>query len=226
MRVLGFDPGTATTGYGEPLQRHFNFSNGEKVLGLISHDARHQIEVQETLPLEDGVPPPPYAVAVTRKGRAVRFPIRSHEDVSTRAGRLYCRVSPDQDDSVLGVLVSEGGENVCVASSLGRAMLFPVDDIPPRKGVSKGVIGLKLRDEDRIMAFGMARNTIQGPTVITGKGREINVSERKFGVSKRGGRGNVVLQRGSIDTWIRTPSVLLGTSEDAPADDETEEVQG
>ena len=96
----------------------------------------------------------------------------------------------------------------------------------PELAVSKGVIGMKLRDEDHIMAFGMAQNTIQGPAVITGKGREINVSERKFGVSKRGGRGNVVLQRGSIDTWIRMPSVLLGTSEDAPADDETEEVQG
>ncbi|TNE90889.1 MAG: DNA topoisomerase IV subunit A [Deltaproteobacteria bacterium] len=220
--VMRVDDVPATTGYGEPLQRHFNFSDGEKVVGVISHDARHRILVQETLPLEDGTPPPPYAVAVTLMGKVVRFPIATHEDTSTKAGRLYCRVDPKKGDAVLAVLPTEGGEHACVASRLGRAMLFPVDDIPPRKGVSKGVIGLKLRDDDEIMAFGLAKNSIQGPTVITAKGREINVSERKFGISSRGGRGNVVLQRGSIETWVRQPTLQLGKTDDPPADADEE----
>ncbi|MCO4746497.1 MAG: DNA topoisomerase IV subunit A [Proteobacteria bacterium] len=214
--VMRVDKVPATTGYGEPLQAHFKFSDGERVVGVISHDARHRIEVQETLPLADGTPPPPYAVAMTVHGRAVRFPIASHEDTSTKAGRLYCRVNAAKGEEVLSVLPVRGGENACVASTLGRAMLFPIEEIPPRKGVSKGVIGLKLRDDDRIMAFGLALNTIQGPAVITGKGRDINVTERKFGVSKRGGRGNVVLQRGTIDTWIRSTSVQLGKGDEPP----------
>ena len=84
----------------------------------------------------------------------------------------------------------------------------------------------KLRDDDEVMAFELASSTMQGPSVVTNGGRDFVVRERKFGMSKRGGRGKVILQRGSIDVWHREPIIALGTKEDAePESEEDTEVE-
>ena len=210
--VLRVDDVPATTGYGDPIQKHFTFDDGESVVAVVSHDARHRTEAQEALPLTAGDPPHPHAVALTRGGRVLRFSLAQHDEVSTRAGRKYARLN--KGDAVLTVLPSDGSERVAVATHGGRAMLFPLDDVPLLKAAGKGVIGIKLRPDDRVIACELARNTLDGPSVVTSHGRELVVRERKFGVSTRGGRGNVVLRRGSIDRWLRGPQVLLDLAEE------------
>ena len=104
-------------------------------------------------------------------------------------------------------------------------MLFAVSETPVLKATGKGVMGIKLRDDDEVMAFELARSTMQGPAVVTNGGRDLVVRERKFGLSKRGGRGKVVLQRGTIDVWHRAPAIALGSKDDtsvAPEHDEDE----
>ena len=51
---------------------------------------------------------------------------------------------------------------------------------------------------------------MEGPLVVTGQGRELVVRVRKFGLSKRGSRGKVVLKRGTIDKWTRPAQIQLG----------------
>ncbi len=209
--VMRVDDVPSTTGYGEPLQRYFNFADGERVVGAISHDARHRSHLQETLPLD--TPPPPYGIGMTVRGRVLRFPLATHEDPSTRNGRRFCRVNPG--DAVFTVLPCDGTERVAVASSLGRAMLFRAAEVPILKASGKGVTGIKLRDGDGVMAVELATTSLAGPEVSTSFGRELVVRERKFGISKRGARGKVVLQRGSIDEWRRKAVVALATPADA-----------
>lgn len=98
-------------------------------------------------------------------------------------------------------------------------MIFEVSDVPILKAAGKGVTGMKLRDGDEIMAFELGRGSLEGPEVTTSFGRELVVRERKFGVSKRGGRGKVVLTRGTIDRWARTPTVLLAKGNDLAEED-------
>ena len=135
--VIRVDDVPATTGYGEPLQRHFNFADGERVVGVISHDARHRTEIQETLLTAEGdEPPPPHGVALTLKGRVLRFALKSHEEISTRSGRKYARLN--KDDAVFLALPTDGTENMAIATREGRAMLFPVAEIPVLKAAGKG----------------------------------------------------------------------------------------
>lgn len=216
--VMRVDDVPSTTGYGEPLQRHFAFDDGERVVGVVSHDARHRTVLQEPLPLASpDTPPPPHAVALMAKGRVLRFALASHEDVSTRSGRRYARLNAG--DAVFAVYTCAGDERCCVASRLGRAHVFPVAEVPVLRASGKGVTGIKLRDEDEVCAFELGRTSLEGPEVVTSFGRELVVRERKFGMGKRGGRGKVVLQRGSIDEWKRGPSLVLGAS-DEPTDEE------
>jgi DNA gyrase subunit A len=197
----------ATTGYGTPLQSVFTFTDGERVVGVISHDARHALPPRDPPPDSDA-PPPPYCVAVTRGGRIVRVCLAAYNEPSTRSGRRYARLN--SSDTVLATYVASGAELISVATRNGRAMVFALDEVPILRSAGKGTMGIKLRDDDEVMAFELAFGARRGARVITGLGRELRVTERKFGLSKRGGRGNVVLRRGTIDIWQTEPEVLLG----------------
>ena len=211
--VMRVDDVPATTGYGEPLQATFAFADGEKVVGVVSHDARHRRHLQETLLTAEGDdPPPPYGVALTRKGRVLRFALAAHEETSTKAGRKYARLG--KGDQVFVCYACDGDERVAAATKGGRAIVFEVSEVPILKAAGKGVLGIKVRDDDEVMAFELARSSLDGPTVTTSFGRELVVRERKFGVSKRGGRGKVVLKRGSIDAWRREAVLRLDDKAD------------
>jgi DNA gyrase subunit A len=202
-----------TTGYGSPLQAHFSFADGERVVGVISHDARHRPLLQESLPLAADEPPPPWAVAMTARGRVLRFPTRPHEEPSTRAGRRFAKL--DDDDQVFAVWPMRADtDRVCVASRGGRASVFPASEVAVLRAAGKGVTGLKLKPDDELVAFELASGPMEGPVVVTSFGRELEVRERKFGLSARGSRGKVVLVRGSIEAWRRGPAVWTG--EEAP----------
>jgi len=224
--VMRIDAVPSTTGYGDPLQASFSFADGERVVGVLSHDARHRRHLQEPLIVPAGDdPPPPYGVALTLQGRVLRFAQAAHEDVSTKAGRKYARLG--KGDQVFAVYSCDGDERVCAATRQGRAIVFEVSEVPILKAAGKGVMGIKTREDDEVMAFELARGSLEGPTVSTSFGRELVIRERKFGVSKRGGRGKVVLKRGTIDSWARTAILQLderGASDaSGPADDDGEE---
>lgn len=219
--VMRVDNVPATTGYGEPVQAHFQLGDGEQVIGVLSNDSRNRLEVQEHIPGMSDDPPPPWAIALTRFGRVLRFSLGSHEEQSTRAGRKYARLA--SGDRVVAVYATSGTERVAVASKGGRAMLFESSEVPILRAAGKGVTGIKLRDGDEVMCFELAEGSLGGPTVLTGQGRELVVRERKFGISRRGGRGRVVLKRGSIDTWVREPSIRIHKQDTPPPEEETDE---
>jgi hypothetical protein len=89
-------------------------------------------------------------------------------------------------------------------------MVYDINDVVILRASGKGTTGIKLRPEDEVIAFELARSTMEGPEVVTAQGRSLVVRERKFGLSKRGGRGRVVLKRGQISTWTRGPVLMLG----------------
>nr|MBA2322328.1 DNA topoisomerase [Deltaproteobacteria bacterium] len=209
--VLRVDAIPATTGHGEPLSRQFSREDGDRVVGVVSHDPRNRIQPDPGVPPgEEGEPPGPWGVALSEGGRVLRFPLATHEEISTRNGRRYARVEPG--DAVFAVYACGGAEHACIATRQGRAAVFPVMEIGVLKAPGKGVTGIKLREDDRVMAFDLARAKADGITVITALGREVVVSpgERGFQDTPRGGRGKVVLQRGTIDTWVRSGPVIIG----------------
>ncbi len=203
--VLRIDGIPSTTGYGEPVQRHFKFGDGERVVGVIINDAKalpslpEGLETPNTEEGEEPIPPPPHAIAVTRKGRCVRFAVSVHSDVSTRNGRRYMRPAGD-DDNVVAVYVSDTTEHLSIASEGGRALCFSAHQAKFIRGAGKGVIAMKLRDGDKVLAFELTRGKFEGAVVRTPQGREETVRPSKF-LGSRAGRGAVVLKRGRFVDW-------------------------
>jgi len=196
--VLRIDDVPATTGYGEPIQKHFRFKDGERVVGVTTSDPRGRPTVEH---IPDGTDPseaPPHGIALTRKGRILRFSLSGHTEVSQKGGRRYARV--DKGDRVLRVLPSVGSEWTSIATRGGNALSFPVEEISVLKGPGKGVTGIKLKAGDEVHAFDLVLEDRDGVVVKTTRGREVTVSPKKYGGS-RAGRGQAVIQRGGFQDW-------------------------
>ena len=231
--VVLVDEIAATTGYGSPVQKHFQLADRERVVALQSFDPRNAppppegglVPEEERPPLPEcaagseeppggDTPPPPWAVAVTRSGRVARFPLYAHSEPSTRSGRRFMKLS-GEGDGVVAVYVCAGGEHVSLASELGRVLCFPVDEVHVLRAAGKGITAMKLRDEDRVLAFELTTDPGLGCKVFTERGREVVVNPRRYGGS-RGARGSVVLQRGRFVQWERAPIVILDPPADQP----------
>jgi DNA gyrase subunit A len=226
-----------TTGHGEPIQKQFAFEDREHLVGVICHDARclpasaaptaegSARLVQGLLPGEMGQlngenggpapPPPPYAVAMTAGGKVLRFPFAPLASISTRKGRVIVRLDPAfRDDVVLGVEATDGTETLCLATRMARVLLFHVAEANVVSGAAKGVMGIKLDPRDHVLGFALANKMREGLTVTTNRGATIVVRATKYPVTGRGGKGQSVLQRGSLEGIVHDEARAVPTIEE------------
>jgi DNA gyrase subunit A len=217
-----------TTGHGEPIQRLFAFEDREHVVGVLCHDPRCLPDPSKLPPPPSGpvqgllkgelaevgrngdghqtsgaLPPPPYAVALTAGGKVLRFAIAPLATPSTRKGRSVVRLDPGfKDDLVVGVELTEGDENVCLATKQARVLIFPVAEANVVAGAAKGVTAIRLDAKDRVLGFTLANKKREGLQVRTSRGGTQFVRATKYPVTARGGRGHGILQRGSLESVL------------------------
>jgi DNA gyrase subunit A len=200
-----------TTGYGDPVQKYFDFTDKERVVGVIVFDERilpkSLAEPDASMglfgeeDLESGTPVAgPFFVAVTARGMVVRLPIQGYLEPSTKNGRLFVRL--ERGDAVTGTITTDGDENLCLASQQGYALIFPVRQIPVFKSAAKGVIAMRLGPQDRVLGFTLSSAARQGLEVETTRGRREIIRTTKFEVSRRGNKGRQIIQRGSLSKVI------------------------
>lgn len=212
--TLRVDTIPATTGYGEPIQKYFAFADGERVVGVVSHDPRNLPPgpTQAALPLGDE-PPPPYFIAVSTGGKVVRLPVAMMVEPSNRNGRYFMKLE-EGTDKVIAAYVSDGEDHVCLASTQGNVLAFLASEIPVLRGAGKGVMAMKLREDDTVFAYELHHDNNTGPSVLTQLGREEVVTAKKYG-GARASRGSQLFRRGYFAVWRRPPVIALtkGSSE-------------
>jgi DNA gyrase subunit A len=202
----------ATTGYGEPVQAHFKFKDGERIVGVASHDKRSRPKL-ESDQLELGVDvPPPHAVCVTREGRGLRAALVNYQDPSTKSGRKFCKVSGS--DSVIAAYASNATEWASIATHKGRMLVYPISELNTVRSAGKGVTAIKLNPGDTVLAFELTVDKFGGATVVTSQGREETARASKH-MGKRADKGSVILRRGHFAEWVRVPDMQMGDQEES-----------
>jgi DNA gyrase subunit A len=195
----------ASTGYGEPIQRLFKLKDGETIVAAMSLDPRTLTSRRAGKAGEEGADPASdgvtHAVAVTSDGYALRFGLDSFVDASTRAGRRYAR--PSEGAEVVGVEAIEGTETLIAATADARGLLCKATEVNYLSGPGKGVILIKLSDEDRVLGFIASSGDRDLLTVETTRGGEQTISTAKYEITGRGGRGRELLQRGGFTRILR-----------------------
>ena len=209
-----------TTGYGDPVQKFFDFSDRETVVGVASFDSR---VLPVGVPEVNGVPQPelfagdgapaedvvlgPYVVAVSSDGLAVRLETEAFMEPSNKNGRVMMRLKGGQ--RVVNAEVAAGTENVCLATKQGRALIFPVPQVPVFKSAAKGVIAMRLDGKnDRVLGMAVSDAARRGLEVETSRGRTEIVRTTKFEVSNRGNKGSTIISRGTLSAATPDPVEL------------------
>ncbi|MCC7034362.1 MAG: DNA topoisomerase IV subunit A [Acidobacteria bacterium] len=194
----------ASTGYGEPIQKLFKFKDGERVVAAFSLDPRVRGDIggtpAEAAADDEGVAPPVHALAVTSDGYSLRFPLAGFVEPSTRAGRRFARV-PDGAE-VVAVARTTGEETVIAATKDARAMLCAAEEINFLSGPGRGVILIKLQDDDRVLGAIVSTGDRDLMVVETTRGGEQTISTAKYEVTGRGGKGRELMQRGGFTRVI------------------------
>ena len=196
----------ATTGYGEPVQKYFKLGDGERIVAMLSFDPR-ALAVPPAP--EAGDPLPPYAVAVTRGGLALRFSLSPHRETSTKAGRRYAKLN--DGDEVVFVAPAADKDGVLVATSDGHALGVYAGEIPLLGGVGKGSMLIKVNDGERVLGAVLAGAKRDQIVVETDKGKTMELSFQLIEGS-RADRGSAIVKR---DRFARVvpPPVTVPTLE-------------
>jgi DNA gyrase subunit A len=174
----------ASTGYGEPVQKLFNFRDGERVVGALPMSAAD-------------APKGTLVVAVSKRGFGMRVALEPHRELSTRAGRRFAK--PAEGDEIVGVArVIKENDVVCVVTSGARALMCKVGELPELANPGRGVTVIKAGDE-AVVGFGVGR--VRDKDVIiaeTDDGKELPIGPGRFHVTSRGGKGHALKRKTKI----------------------------
>jgi len=183
----------ASTGYGEPIQKQFKLKDGERIVAAMSLDPRVAGVI---VAKKEGDAAPVHAVAVSSDGYALRFNLDGFVEPSTRSGRRYAR--PAEGAEILNVARLSGGEVLIAASAEARGILCKADEVNFLSGPGKGVLLIKLGEDDRLLGAIASSGDRDLLTVETTRGAEQTISTGKYEVTGRGGKGRELLQRGQF----------------------------
>jgi DNA gyrase subunit A len=183
----------ASTGYGEPIQKQFKLKDGERIVAAMSLDPR---VVGLIAPKKEGDAARVHAVAVSSDGYALRFNLDGLVEPSTRSGRRYAR--PSEGAEIVSVARLTGGEVLIAATAEARGILCKADEVNFLAGPGKGVLLIKLAEDDRVLGAIASTGDRDLLTVETTRGGEQTISTGKYEVTGRGGKGRELLQRGGF----------------------------
>ncbi|HLK93393.1 MAG TPA: DNA topoisomerase IV subunit A [Polyangia bacterium] len=187
--VIRINDVPASTGYGEPVQKLFNFRDGERVIGALSVS-------------EKDAPKGTLAVAVSKGGFGLRFGFDAHRELSTRAGRRFAK--PADGDELVAVAVAGQKDIVCVVTSDARALLCKADELPELSNPGRGVTVIKAGDA-AVVGFGVGGPKDKDVVVAeTDDGKELPVGPGRFSVTGRGGKGHALKRKTKI-VRVTTP---------------------
>jgi DNA gyrase subunit A len=199
----------ASSGHGDPITRFFRLGDQVKVIAAISTDERFTPADQppKKRPRPDDDPPGPYLLVVTAQGQVVRTPLSPFRTASTRVGRRYVRLG--EGDTVVMACVLRDETSLFLASASGHVIHFDVDEVNILAGVGKGVMGIKLEEDDVCLGGLAVRDNRDTLTVQTSDGKPMEFRRSRYDLVSRGGKGFEAVKRKRFVRVIPPPIQLV-----------------
>ncbi len=123
---------------------------------------------------------------------------------NVRSGGIIA-VNLDDGDKLISVALTDGSKDIFLASRNGKAIRFNEEDVRPMGRVTRGVRGMNLAKNDRVIGMEIVDNTAVGSTIFTvcenGFGKRTDLDEYRD--QSRGGKGII-----TIKTTERNGSVV------------------
>ena len=163
-------PEASRTAKGLNIINLLPIEQGERITAMIHIDDFHEDK---------------YLVMITKKGLIKRIGLNEYN--TARKGGIIA-LGLTEDDELRYVKLTDGNDEVIVASRLGKAIRFKEDDVRVTGRLSQGVRSMKLKDTDEIVGLALVSEGEELLTVTeTGYGRKSNVDN--YRTQNRGGQG-------------------------------------
>ena len=202
--TLRIDQVPASSGYGEPLTKHFRMGDGAAVVAALSTDVRFTPEDKKVKGEES---PAPFLMVATARGQVLRIPLKPFRAASTKVGRKFCRLAAG--DRVVFVDLAQGATTMFLASAEARIIHFAVTDVPVLSGAGKGVRGIRVAADDQVLGAALLTNPRDCLHVQTTAEKEMVFGQVKYEITSRGGKGVRTSHRSGFAKIIRPPIELV-----------------
>ena len=101
-------------------------------------------------------------------------------------------INLDEGDKLIGTVITQGNNEICLASESGKAIRFKETDVRPMGRSTRGVKGMNIAKSDKVISIIKVNPESHLLTVSeNGYGKRTNISE--FSGQKRGGKGVIAL---------------------------------
>jgi DNA gyrase subunit A len=168
----------ATTGYGEPVQSTLNFKDGERVVAaMLVSGASGEGEGEEA------------GRWLVATAGGMGFFCKPDLSETTKSGRRFARTK-DGDEVI--VVAPADGELITAATTDGKVLMFPAEELAELSGAGRGVILMRVDQGDRLI--GAVCHTADSPPIAVAE----DGSERRFHLPEaahRAQKGRKVLKR-------------------------------
>jgi DNA gyrase subunit A len=122
-----------------------------------------------------------------------KSPIKTYANI--RTGGIIA-VNLDEGDKLIGVAITDGRQDVLLASRHGKSIRFHEEDARPMGRVSRGVRGMTLIDDDVVIGMEIINPNTVSSTIFTvtenGFGKRTSLDE--YRLQSRGGKGIITIK--------------------------------
>ena len=167
-------PVMSRTAKGRPISNVLHLEEDERVTSFLPVDE-----------YKDGH----YILMATRNGVVKKTVLKAFEKKYAPGLRA---INLDDGDKLIGTVITDGSDEICLASESGKAIRFNETDVRPMGRSTRGVKGMNIHKEDKVISI---MKVIPEAKLLTisqnGYGKRTNISE--FSGQKRGGKGVIAL---------------------------------
>jgi DNA gyrase subunit A len=168
-------PALGRTARGKALVNVLQLAEGERV--------------QATLPVRDFATDE-YVLLCTRKGVIKKTRLDAYSN--PRRGGIIA-INLDADDELIAACRTNGQQEVIIASSRGKSIRFPEEQVRPMGRTAAGVRGMSLLESDRVVGMEILSPGARVLTV-TQKGYGKRTPLEDYRLQRRGGQGVITIR--------------------------------
>ena len=154
------------------------------------------------LPLEEGerinavlptreFPDDWFVFFATRAGRVKKTPLSDFANI--RSNGIWA-ILLEEDDELVDVAFTDGQRDILLFSSAGKTIRFHEDDARPMGRQTRGVVGIRLKPEQRVVSMLVSGEESGDILLATANGFGKRTALDEFPVYKRGGQGVIGIQ--------------------------------
>lgn len=126
-----------------------------------------------------------YLFMCTTQGVVKKSNLREY-DSNRRDGLIA--INLDADDALVGVKLTDGGEEILLSTANGAAIRFDEEDVRPMGRATRGVRGITLEEGDSVVSIDTAQD-LDELLVLSENGYGKRTPVKNFRKTKRGGKG-------------------------------------